>query len=219
MTIQIAIIDPFIKTPAIHCFNDLVALTKRPSSYHQPASLGIESLIKHRKQNMAYVILGSASHVHENLPWQGDLARFLLDELHANKPVLGCCFGHQLMCHALGSQVEYFSADEEKLSGLRAVTITEDFWNFKQGESFTLGVTHRQVVKKLGAGLKEVGLGLTNDLVIHQKLPFLGVQPHPEASDFFCRSDIGNVSASEQSLLQKDGKSLISRFFQHFNLM
>lgn len=219
MTNQIAIIDPFVKGPAVHCFNGLVNLLGIKATYHMPGALGIESMLKESGNTQAYIVLGSASHVHENLPWHKPLADFLLGELKQNKPVLGCCFGHQLVCHALGANVEFYQPDESKQMGTRPVTITQDFWNFKKGETFTLGVTHRQVVRNLPQDLMEVGQGLENDIVIHRHLPFMGTQAHPEASDYFCRTDIQDLSQQDIAALQEGGGQLIKRFFQHFKLV
>lgn len=219
MTKQIAIIDPFVKGPAVHCFNRLVNLLGIKSTYHMPGSMGMEGLLKESNRTDAYIVLGSASHVHENLPWHKPLADFLVSELKQNKPILGCCFGHQLICHALGADVEFYLPDESKQMGTRTVTISEDFWNFNQGESFTLGVTHRQVVRNLPNDLREVGHGLENDIVIHRQLPFMGTQAHPEASDYFCRTDIQDLNQKEITALQEGGGQLIKRFFQHFKLI
>lgn len=219
MTNQIAIIDPYVKGPAVNCFNSLVNLLGVPATYHMPGAMGLESILSEAKNAQAFIVLGSASHVHENLPWQKPLADFLVEQLKQNKPVLGCCFGHQLVCHALGAKVEYHSEDESKHMGLRKINITENFWNFKKGESFDLGVTHKQVVRDLPKGLKAVGLGLPNDIVIHETLPFMGTQAHPEASAFFCTTDITNLQDREISSIQKDGGALIRRFFAQFKII
>jgi len=219
MTIQIAIVDPFVRLPAINCFNSLVNLLDLKATYHVPGALGVQSLVKEAPLTRAYIVLGSASHVHENLPWHRPLAEFLVSELKNNKPVLGCCFGHQLLCHAFGAEVLFHSSDEAKQTGLRQVTITEDSWNFKKDETFWLGVTHRQVVKNLPPALREIGRGLENDLVIHKTLPFLGTQAHPEASDHFCMSDIANLNEAQVSAIRGGGSALIQRFFKHFKLI
>lgn len=219
MTIQIAIVDPFVKMPAINCFNSLVNLLDFKATYHVPSQLGIQSLINESVHTSAYIVLGSASHVHENLPWHKPLADFLISELLKKRPVLGCCFGHQLICHALGADVEFHSSDEAKQTGMREVRITKDAWNFKKGESFWLGVTHKQVVRNLPEKLKAIGKGLENDIVIHETLPFMGTQSHPEASDHFCMSDIANLTEAEVLAIRKGGSDLIKRFFQHFKLL
>lgn len=216
---QIAIIDPFVKSPAVSCFNRLVQMLNLPASYHLPSLFGNETLYRDQDKTSAYIVLGSASHVHENLPWHTPLAQFLVEELHKNKPVLGCCFGHQLMCHAFGAKVEYYESQEVKLSGKRKVTICQDQWNFAKGEEFHLAITHRQVVKDLPATLIELGQGLSHDIVIHQTLPFLGTQAHPEASSYFCQHDIQNLTISEEKLTQDDGERLIRRFFEYFHII
>lgn len=219
MTNQIAIIDPFVIGPAVNCFNSLVNLLGVKATYHMPSTMGIESLIQEVSKSQAYIVLGSASHIHEQLPWHKPLADFLLQELHNKKPVLGCCFGHQIMCHALGAKVDYHSEDKTSFKGSRKITISEDFWNFKKAESFLVGVTHKQVVSHLTNGLKAVGHGLENDIVIHESLPFLGTQAHPEASEYFCTTDITNLNESEIKAIQLDGGRLIQRFFQHFKII
>ena len=214
MTKQIAIIDPFVRTPAINCFNNLVKTLGLQATYHIPSIFGIETLLKTRSETAAYIILGSASHVHEKLPWHLPLVEFALEELQKKRPLLGICFGHQIMCHALGAKVEYYSSDEEKQMGNREVEITQDFWNYKKGEVFNLAVTHKQVVRDLPEHLIEVGHSLSNDIVIHKGLPFLGTQAHPEASDYFCHNDITNLNESEIASVQKSGTALIKRFFE-----
>lgn len=216
MTMQIAVIDPYMKSPAINCFNGLVDLLQRPLSYFQPSQFDLKQLQERRDKTSAYIVLGSASHVHEKLNWHAPLADFLIEELTNLKPVLGCCFGHQLICHALGSDVVYHTDENTKLMGKRLITITEDFWNFKKGEVFNLGVTHKQVVKNLAPGLRSVGFGLENDIVIHESLPFLGTQAHPEASFYFLNHDIQNLDQAQQLQVHQDGAELISRFFKHF---
>ncbi len=219
MTNQIAIIDPFVKSPAINCFNNLVNLLEIRATYHVPALLGLDSLISESLNTQAYIVLGSASHVHENLIWHRPLADFLMSELAKNKPLLGCCFGHQLICHAFGAKVDYYKDEATKLSGGREITVTEDFWNFTKGEKFYLGVTHKQVVNDLPECLSEVGVGLSNDIVIHKTLPFMGTQAHPEASLSFCQTDIKDLKNEEISKLQKSGEKLIKKFFHHFDLI
>ncbi len=216
---QIAIIDPFVKSPAIFCFNRLINLLELKASYHPPSLFGIETLLKEKDHTIAYVVLGSASHIHEKLPWHSLLADFLVNELKKNKPVIGFCFGHQLMCHAFGADVEYYESEEVKLSGKRKISIAMDQWNFKKGEEFNLAVTHRQVVRNLPPSLIELGKGLQNDIVIHQSLPFLGTQAHPEASSHFCQNDIQNLNFEEEKLIQADGERLIKRFFEYFQLV
>lgn len=213
---KLGFIDPFMKTPAVHCFNEFIDLMATPTSYHMPSQFGVRSLEDHQSDTDGYIIVGSASHVTEPLAWHAPLAKFLLAELKRGKPVFGCCFGHQLICHALGSSVEFAHPLQEKSSGVRNITFNQDFRNYKRGENFHLAVTHRQIVTTLGPGLIEVGRGLLNDIVAHKDLPLLCTQAHPEASSFFCTSDIQNMTLNEEQQSRKNGSDLIKRFFNSF---
>lgn len=53
------------------------------------------------------VVTGSAAMVTERLDWSERSADWLRDAAHAGMPLLGICYGHQLLAHALGGQVGY----------------------------------------------------------------------------------------------------------------
>lgn len=217
--IKIGYVDPFLNSPAFHCFNGFVANFGLQTFYHMPATYGLGSLYALAPETSAYFVAGSVSNVTEPLPWHEPLAMFLLEELRRGKPVLGACFGHQLLCHAFGSVVDYNFPGQEKLLGLRHMKITESFFNFSEGEVFALPVSHRQVVKTLGPDLLAVGEGLENDIVIHRSLPLLTTQAHPEASKHFCEYDIQEISEEEDLKGRRDGKLFIERFLLHFKLL
>ena len=219
MTKQIAIIDPYVKSPAIPCFNRLVGLLDMPCTYHTPSQSGLDSLLGVKQSSCAYIVLGSASHIHERLPWHQPLADFLVQELQLNKPVLGCCFGHQLLCHAFGAEVEYYLNSETKITGVRKILTTKRIGFLDHGVELNLGVTHKQVVRNLPSDLLSIGDGLANDIVTHKSLPFMGTQAHPESSVSFCKTDIQNLSQDEIDLIQQDGAKFIKAFFHHYGII
>lgn len=53
----------------------------------------------------AWLVTGSRHGVYEALPWMARLQVFLRDAVDAGRPVVGICFGHQILAEAMGGRV------------------------------------------------------------------------------------------------------------------
>jgi GMP synthase (glutamine-hydrolysing) len=123
-----------------------------------------------------WVITGSRHGVYENLPFIEPLKALVRDIYNLKIPLVGVCFGHQVIAQALGGQVE-------KYSGGWSVGATDyDF----EGQTVSLNAWHQDQVVALPADARVLGSSP------FCKYAFLGygenvftVQAHPEFDSRF----------------------------------
>ncbi|NID17295.1 glutamine amidotransferase [Luteibacter yeojuensis] len=100
------------------------------------------------------VITGSASMVTEKLPWSERTAGWIRNAMDIDLPMLGVCYGHQLMSHALGGRVDYLHGGRE-MGTLRIDThadAAKDALGVALPASFHAHTTHEQSVLELPRG-------------------------------------------------------------------
>ncbi len=56
-----------------------------------------------------WLITGSRHGAYEDLPWIPVLEQFIRDSFAAHVPMVGVCFGHQIIAQAMGGKVEKFA--------------------------------------------------------------------------------------------------------------
>ncbi len=132
------------------------------------------------------VITGSPAMVSDREPWSEDTARWLVDAVNKNIPILGVCYGHQLLAHALGGEVGYHPDGREtgtrQVELLPAAATDALFQNLPT--QFNAQLTHEQSVLSLPP---DAVLLARTDFEPHQAFRIgewaWGVQFHPEFSD------------------------------------
>ena len=131
------------------------------------------------------VVTGSPAMVTERADWSEATARWMATAVTAEIPLLGVCYGHQLLAHALGGEVGYHPEGRE--TGSHQITLTAAaatdalFKTFPS--SFAVQLTHLQSVLRLP---EQATLLASSDFEPNQAFRVgkyaWGVQFHPEFS-------------------------------------
>ncbi|MEO1952287.1 MULTISPECIES: type 1 glutamine amidotransferase [unclassified Thioclava] len=123
-----------------------------------------------------WLITGSRHGAYEDHPFIKPLETFIRDAHAENVPMVGICFGHQIIAQALGGKVEKFSG------GWAVGPQDYDFG----GEVIALNAWHQDQVTELPPGATPIA---GNDFCAYPALAYgdtiFTVQPHPEFPDAF----------------------------------
>ena len=131
------------------------------------------------------VVTGSDSMVTDRLGWSEATARWLVGVVDRGVPVLGICYGHQLLAHALGGTVIYHPGGREigTVPVQQTATGRADPLFADLPETFPAHVVHSQTVAVLPPGASILAY---NDFEPHHAFRVgesaWGVQFHPEFS-------------------------------------
>lgn len=100
------------------------ALPGGPAGCDVVAPFAGEGLPAHPERWDGILLTGSPLSVRDEAPWMAALGRWALARAEAGQPVLGVCFGHQLLGEALGGRVEANPAGRE--AGTVEVALTPE---------------------------------------------------------------------------------------------
>lgn len=123
-----------------------------------------------------WLITGSRHGAYEDHPWIPRLEAFIRDSYAAHVPLVGICFGHQIIAQAMGGKVEKFS------QGWAVGPTDYDF----DGETITLNAWHQDQVTRKPEAAKVIASNAfcANAALLYDDRAFT-VQAHPEfRSDF-----------------------------------
>ncbi|TLP61620.1 type 1 glutamine amidotransferase [Parasedimentitalea maritima] len=126
-----------------------------------------------------WLITGSKHSAYEDLPWISELVNFLRETYAADRPIVGICFGHQILALALGGTVERFD---------QGWSIGNQSYQMADGTDLGVVAWHQDQVTKLPQGARAAGGSpfCKNAFITYENRAFT-VQAHPEFSAEFGR--------------------------------
>lgn len=134
-----------------------------------------------------WLITGSRHGVYERLPWMAKLSELIRSAVAAKVPVVGICFGHQIMADALGGKVE--KSDRGWGIGLHEYTVKAPAG--APGDvpaTITVPAVHQDQVVALPPGATVVA---ASDFCPYAAIAYddtgLSFQGHPEFSEAYQR--------------------------------
>jgi GMP synthase (glutamine-hydrolysing) len=160
------------------------------------------------------VVMGSAASVYDRLPWLERLASWLRPILagEITMPVLGICFGHQLIAHLAGGSVGDVNEGRTKHVGVETSVL--DGGRLLPGHrELRVVVSHRERVDRLPSGYRPVATRAASPLdgLEHDELPIHSFQFHPEArEDFALRAGFDPARIDEA--VRSDSRRLLEAF-------
>lgn len=162
----------------------------------------------------AAVLLGSRASVHDGFAWESALEQWLFPILSGavRLPLLGICFGHQMIAHAAGAEVGFALEDRSKLVGVRHSSLRAS--RLLPDCTLRVVVSHCEEVKSLPAGFRCTAFrdGIVADGLEHEVLPVYSFQFHPEADAGFLEARGVRVGDEDARLLQETSERVIGRF-------
>lgn len=133
----------------------------------------------------ALVVSGSPHSAFEELPWIAPLERLLRRTVEEETiPVLGVCFGHQVLAQACGGKVVRNPRGREMgtICVEKAPHAQEDELLGPLGEMFHMQATHRDTVAEAPAGAVVFGRSSLDECQSFRLGQAWGVQFHPEVT-------------------------------------
>ena len=208
---SLMVIDPAVVTPSIESFNRISKVAPFNVTYHLPALYGTSSLHKeYSRDTLGIIVLGSATSVNDKNKWQDEIVKILLNGVNNNVPILGLCYGHQLLGKIFGGKVEPLWEGEIK-RGNRLVDV-KDSMIWGEPQSGLLLYSHQDGITQIPPGFNILGSSkmVSIEAIEANDKPIWGFQTHLEATESFVKEHkLGNDGIKESF---KFGHKLLDKF-------
>ena len=208
---SLMVIDPAVVTPSIDSFNRISKVSPFNVTYHLPALYGTSSLHKeYHKDILGIIVLGSATSVNDKNQWQDEIVKILLDGANNNVPILGLCYGHQLLGKIFGGKVEPLWEGEIKRGNRNVELKNSLIWG--EAQSGLLLYSHQDGITQMPPNFNILGSSkmVSIEAIEASDKPVWGFQTHLEATDSFVREhNLGSDGIKESF---KFGHNLLDKF-------
>lgn len=173
----------------------------------------------------AYLVSGSPASVFDREPWIARLEHFIRNAHRARRRLLGICFGHQMIHHALGGRVERASG-----WGLGAypVHLYQPVAGLPDSGTVSIYAMHRDQVITPAPGFEHLaGSDFCPYYLMRHTNRVMTIQGHPEFTrDFFYRFldvaenrfDANAVVQARSNIPDTDDSEATCRLLNHFLL-
>jgi GMP synthase (glutamine-hydrolysing) len=209
-TNHLIIIDPAVVKPAIESFNRIASIAPYPVTYHLPALYGTTSLGIYNSNVRGIIVMGSAASVNDNKDWENHISEIMLDASAKGIPVLGLCYGHQLIGHIYGGKVEPLWSGEKK-QGERIVHLKNTtLWG--KPASGPLLYSHQDGITSVPPEFEVIAYSdlVSVDAIASKIEPVWGFQTHLEATQAFV--DNHNLPVKDAKESFRFGHSILDKF-------
>ncbi len=138
-------------------------------------------------ENDAYVITGSAAGVYDPLPWIEPLKAFLR-QAKGGTPLVGVCFGHQIMAEAFGGKV--VKSDKGWGVGLHAYEVADPAPWMDGAAAVAVPASHQDQVVEIPADARVLGGSAFTPygILSYDDARAISMQFHPEFDPAYAKA-------------------------------